>query len=211
MTPGRRLLLLGGGGHAAVVADAAIAAGWLLIGFLDDSLEASVPGLERLGGIDEGPGILERRGGGILVHAAHGEGHVRESWLAAYPPDAATTIAHPTACISRTAQIADGAFIGPHAILNARAWIGRGAIINSAAVIEHDVTIGDFTHVAPGSVMGGGAAVGAHSLVGIGSVVLPRVKIGRRVTLGGGAVAAKDIADGVTACGVPARVRSRRT
>jgi acetyltransferase EpsM len=47
--------------------------------------------------------------------------------------------------------------------------------------------------------------VGEGAFLGIGSVVIPGVKIGRWSTLGAGAVATRDLADGVVAVGVPAR------
>ena len=50
--------------------------------------------------------------------------------------------------------------------------------------------------------------MGEGALIGAGSAVLPGVRIGDRATLGAGAVADKDLPEGVTATGVPARVRA---
>ena len=66
------LLLLGGGGHAAVVADAALAAGWAVEGFFDDSPKAQLPGLARLGSIHELAGW--RRDNTHAIALYHDEG-----------------------------------------------------------------------------------------------------------------------------------------
>src|ERR1044071_9647303 len=54
-----RLLLVGGGGHALVVAEAALEAGYILAGFLDDDANAAIarahPGIPRLGGLTDTP------------------------------------------------------------------------------------------------------------------------------------------------------------
>ncbi|MEC9373358.1 MAG: hypothetical protein VYC34_05910, partial [Planctomycetota bacterium] len=48
----RSVVLVGGGGHAMVVAEAAIAAGRPLAGFIDDNAEADLAGLaRRIGGM----------------------------------------------------------------------------------------------------------------------------------------------------------------
>jgi acetyltransferase EpsM len=50
--------------------------------------------------------------------------------------------------------------------------------------------------------------VGEGAFLGIGSVVGPGLEIGRWATLGAGAVAIRDVAEGVVAVGVPARALS---
>jgi acetyltransferase EpsM len=55
--------------------------------------------------------------------------------------------------------------------------------------------------------LAGSVHVGEGAFLGIGSVVSPGVRIGRWTTLGAGAVAIRDLADGTVAVGVPARAR----
>ena len=43
------------------------------------------------------------------------------------------------------------------------------------------------------------------SWIGVGSCVKQKIKIGKSVTIGAGAAVVKDIQDGVTAVGVPAK------
>lgn len=209
---GRSLILLGGGGHAAVVAESARTAGWSVAGYLDDddhSPEAAAIDLARLGSIQDLAEALamlpQTRDRPAVAHAAVGDPALRRRWTAEIGHAAARPIIHVTAVISPSATLDDAVFVGPGAIINARAVINRGAIVNSGAIVEHDCVLGAFCHLAPGAALGGGAALGEETLVGINALVLPGVRIGARSTLGAGAVAVTDLADGTTATGNPAR------
>ena len=227
MSQSTHLILMGGGGHASVVADAAIAAGWILGGVLDDSPEPEIQGMTvehrnastpkarkfddpspvRLGSIRELKQILASASAGVerKVHAAVGDNSLRAQWLNMVEEQRRATILHPSAVISPSAEIEAGVFVGPLAVINARARIGAGAIVNSAAVIEHDCVIGEFAHIAPRAVLCGRVTVGPRTLLGAGSIMRPGVTIGGGATIAAGAVVVADVPDGVTATGVPAR------
>jgi serine acetyltransferase len=83
-------------------------------------------------------------------------------------------------------------------------------ILNSGAIVEHDSRIGLGTHIAPGATLAGGVRVGQRVLMGAGCTVCPYVGVGDDVVVGAGSVVVEDVPDGVTVCGVPARVTSRR-
>jgi sugar O-acyltransferase (sialic acid O-acetyltransferase NeuD family) len=207
----RPLLLLGGGGHAAVVADAAGTAGWTIAGFLDDEATAALSvgpaPAPRLGSIDD----LHRWCAGApvapAIHAATGDAARRRRWLELASDLPAPAIIHARAIVAESATIGAGAFIGPGAIVNARARVERGAIVNSGAIVEHDGRVGAYSHVAPGAVLAGRVTLGEACFVGAGSVVIPGVALGDGAVLGAGAVAIADLGAGLTAVGVPARVR----
>lgn len=201
----RELILIGAGGHAVVVADAATLSEWNILGFYDDNASATLPGIKRLGAIEQALKEHEK----VFFHATVGDGILRERWLDDVSLEFQATIIHPSSIVSETAQISEGVFVGPRAIVNPRARIGRGVIINSGAIIEHDCVIGDFSHIAPRSVLGGNVIIGEHSLIGIGATVLPGIVVGKHITAGGGAVVIEDLPDNITATGVPAKVTSR--
>ena len=110
---------------------------------------------------------------------------------------------HPTAVISKYAQIDLGSVIAANAVINAFSVVGRGCIINTSAIIEHDCKIGDFTHICPGTSLAGGVNVGQASWVGLGSKVKQLIHIGDNTLIGAGSLAVKDIPSGVIAYGSP--------
>lgn len=199
-----RLVILGAGGHGAVVAEGAQLAGWILEGFYDDDAAAVLfGGVRRLGAIGDfaargdemreaivGVGLLEARRRVIEKIGA------RARWA---------NVIHPRAIVSERAEIGDGAFVGPGAIVNPRTRMGMHAIINSGAIVEHDCVIGVNAHVAPGAVLCGGVRVGDGTLIGAGARVTPGVKIGAGCVVGAGSVVVRDVGDGATVMGNPAR------
>jgi UDP-perosamine 4-acetyltransferase len=56
--------------------------------------------------------------------------------------------------------------------------------------------------------IGGDVTIGDRTFVGLGARVLPGVTLGSDVIVGAGAVVVRDVPDGVTVMGVPARQRS---
>ncbi|MCC6661816.1 MAG: NeuD/PglB/VioB family sugar acetyltransferase [Phycisphaerales bacterium] len=200
------LVLIGGGGHALVVADAALAAGHTIAGFLDDDPRAPLatghPSASRLGGLADVAAIAGRRW--IM---ALGAIPLRDRALGRLPRDGATSVVHPSAVVAASAPLGAGTFVAPGAVVHTRARVEPHAIINTGAIVEHECRIGHNAHVAPGAVLGGRSRVGAGTLVGLGARVLPNLSIGVGCTVGAGAVVVRDVPDGVTVAGVPARGR----
>jgi sugar O-acyltransferase (sialic acid O-acetyltransferase NeuD family) len=115
------------------------------------------------------------------------------------------TAIHPRAYVHPSAQIAEGSVIFAGAVIQPDVIVGSHAIVNTGATVDHDCVLGDYVHLAPGTHLAGGAQVGRGSFLGIGAVVLPYRRVGDWATIGAGGVVVKDIADHVTAVGVPAR------
>lgn len=114
------------------------------------------------------------------------------------------TLIHPTAQVSGAFH-KEGVFVGVRAVINPGAKIGAHTIINTGAIVEHDVEIGDFTNVNPGAVIGGGAKIGSRTVLGLGCRIRDHVTVGSGVTVGMGAVVVKDVPDGATVMGCPAK------
>jgi sugar O-acyltransferase (sialic acid O-acetyltransferase NeuD family) len=83
--------------------------------------------------------------------------------------------------------------------------IGKGVLINLNCTIGHDVTIGDFSELSPGVHVSGNVNMGENCFIGTGAVLLPGIQIGSNVTVGAGAVVTKNVKDGETVKGIPAR------
>jgi sugar O-acyltransferase (sialic acid O-acetyltransferase NeuD family) len=204
---GRPLFVLGAGGHGKVVADVGRSAGHVLRAFVDDAPD-------RQGGriwdlpVLSWEALLEKAGApGALVALGIGDSVARErafSRLVAAGLEVATLV-HAAAVVAPTATLGEGAVLMAGALVNPDAVIGRGAIVNTGAVVEHDCRVGAFAHLSPNAALGGKVTVGDRTHLGLGAVALPGVRIGSDVRVGAGAVVHRDVADGVTVVGVPAR------
>lgn len=112
----------------------------------------------------------------------------------------------PNAVISPSATLGKGIAIMAGVVINASAHICDGVIINTNATVDHDCFVGNGTHICPGSALAGNVKIGNESFLGTGACVIPGVRIGNRSIIGAGSVVIRDIPDGVTAMGTPARI-----
>jgi sugar O-acyltransferase (sialic acid O-acetyltransferase NeuD family) len=202
-----KIAIVGAGGHGQVVADIIrTSCGELsLAGFIDDrpelagKLVAGVPVLGRL------PDVPRVAADAFVI--AIGDNAARAQIAAELRASGRplAMVHHPHASIAADASIGEGTMISAGAIVVTAAHIGRGAILNTGCTIDHHCRIGDFVHVAPGVHIGGEVSIGDLTLVGIGAVVAPRCRIGAGCTVGAGAVVIRDVANGATVVGVPAR------
>ncbi len=208
------IIVVGAGGHAVVVADALLAAGRKVLGFVDvdpgrrDTRPFGLPVL--------GDDLALQAHDPTQVSLANGIGGVGR------PADAGlrarvqtrlegdgwsfTTVIHPSAVVSTHASIGPGSQLLAGSVVQPGAAIGRGAIINTRAVVEHDARVGEFAHVAPGAVLCGNVVIGAGTHVGAGATVRQGVVLGDGVVVGVGAAVVEDFERGVLV-GVPAQNR----
>ncbi len=118
-------------------------------------------------------------------------------------------IIHPQAVVSPSAHIGEGTVVFAGAVINAETRIGENVIINTGAIVEHDCVIGDHAHIATGARLSGAVTVGDGAHIGAGATVRQGIKIGENAVVGMGAVVVKDVTDGVTVIGVPAKPLSK--
>lgn len=203
-----QIVVIGAGGHGKVVAEVAAAAGYEVLGFFDDFAETSpLKGYPLLGRTAELP---EKAGLGVWAVIAVGDNRRRCELAAEISRFVRfATVIHPSAVVSRSAQIGEGTVVMPHVTVNACAAIGSHVILNTSCVIEHDCVVGDFAHISPGAVLCGGVHIGTGSHIGAGAVVIPGCRVGSWSVVGAGSAVVSDIPDEVVSSGVPARVSRR--
>jgi sugar O-acyltransferase (sialic acid O-acetyltransferase NeuD family) len=114
-------------------------------------------------------------------------------------------IIDPTVVIAPKVEVGDGSYVGAMSILSPAGRIGRHVIINHSCSIGHDTILGDFSQVCPGGRVSGGVALGTGAFLGSNSVVAPGVRVGAWARVGAASFAMRDVDDGSTVVGNPAR------
>ncbi|HQY94096.1 hypothetical protein [Caldilinea sp.] len=107
--------------------------------------------------------------------------------------------------MARDVVVGPGCYIGATAVVSIATEIGANVLLNSAGCLSHHNGIGDHVHIGPGVSTAGHVHVGAKTQIGIGGAILPGRTIGARAAFVAGAVVTRDVPDGVTIVGSPAR------
>lgn len=95
--------------------------------------------------------------------------------------------------------------IAPGCTLTTNITIGSHVLINIGCNISHDITINDFVTISPGVNIAGKCNIGEGTFIGIGASIIDGIDIGENCVVAAGAVVVKDVPDGLTVVGVPAR------
>ncbi len=151
-------------------------------------------------------------------------------WLARYnaaldktPPERHALL------LERLGSVGEGAVIRPpfHCDYGFNIRLGAGVFLNFNCVILDvvEVNIGDRTQVAPGVQIlaadhprdpaqrasglefGRPVRIGRNVWIGAGAIILPGISIGDHAVIGAGSVVTRDVPDGATAFGNPARLQ----
>jgi UDP-perosamine 4-acetyltransferase len=203
-------VLIGAGGHACALLDIInLTRSATVCGMLDTANEgAERYGLKILGNDDLLPRLFETG----VTHFVLAIGSAGCSPLRKLLFDKARqagltplTLKHPSAIISPSASIAQGAQLMAGCIIGPEASVGINTLINSGAIVEHHAKVSDHTHIASGACLTGNVTVGEETFIGAKSVIRQGLSIGSCCTVGMGSVVTKSLPDHSTAYGVPAR------
>ena len=203
------LIIVGSGGHALSVADAALSAGWTVVGFF--SPEGTGPA-SILGPVLSSLDSLELSNTAFALGI--GTNHVRETVARDISRRFAHTeivsVVHATAWVAPHATVHPGAVILAHTSVGPGSTVGRGALLNTGASLDHESSLSDYASLGPGALTGGNVSVGERTMIGIQAGILQGVTVGSDCVVGAHSLVNSDLDSNIVAWGTPATtVRTR--
>ncbi len=201
----KTLALIGASGHGKVVADLAENLGYSVHFYDDNYPKTDTVGVWSVKGTLAD--LLEAENRPEFAFVAIGNNHIREVIIQKLEKVGFSipALIHPTAVISKYAEIGPATAILAGVVVNPFVTIGKGCIINTRAIIEHDNSIEDFVHISPGACLAGNVSVNKYSWVGIGSSVKQGLTIGQNSIVGAGSSVVNNIQDNLIVAGTPAK------
>ncbi|MEO5945097.1 MAG: acetyltransferase [Ferruginibacter sp.] len=202
------MILIGYSGHAFVVYGILKNAGKPVTGYCDAEEKLYNPfQLPYFGRESDAAALQQIKNAGYFI--AIGNNVIRKKLynsLAETSRQLPQNAIHPSAIISHFASVSGhGIMISANAVINPLAKIGNGVICNTGCIIEHECAVGDFAHIGPSAVLCGNVTIGSQAFVGAGAIIRQGITIGENAMIGAGAVVVKDVPNGVTVMGCPAK------
>jgi acetyltransferase EpsM len=209
-----RFLIVGAGGHGRVVADLVRALGHVVVGYSEVDrgrvgAVADVTGATVV--VDQSTLLACIRGqqpwplGIDALALGVGDNAARARLLDQIGDVMLPALVHPGSWVSGGARLGPGTVVLAGAVINTGATLEGAAIVNSGAVVEHDCVLKKAVHISPNATLCGGVSVGARSWVAAAAVIVPGRLVGGDCVVGAGAVVIRDVPDGSTVVGNPAR------
>jgi sugar O-acyltransferase (sialic acid O-acetyltransferase NeuD family) len=201
------LVIVGAGGFARESAAAATAAGWRVLGFVDDdpALHGTTrSGLPILGEVS----TVTRMPAGVVVCVGNPRNYTARQRIVqrlGLPVERYATIVHPAAVVGSGCVVGPGSVLLAGTVLTADVTVGSHVAVMPQAVLTHDDRVGDYATVASGVRLGGGAVLEEGAYVGAGALVREGVTVGAWSLIGMGSVVLADVPPGEVWVGGPAR------
>jgi sugar O-acyltransferase (sialic acid O-acetyltransferase NeuD family) len=201
------VVIVGAGRQGRNVADVLEAQTKKIAGYLDDTKPKGVlvfdyPVLDGLSAIEDRAFVLD-----YAWIVAIGDNYVRDNLYRKLDGLGATFVnaIHPSAQISRGANLGRGLFIAACTVAHTGSIIGDWALVGGHAFFGVDARVSEAAFIGNGVILSAGASVGARSFLGSGAILSNDASVGADCVVGAGSLVMKELADGTTAYGIPAR------
>lgn len=204
--PARKLIILGAGRHGRVVRDVAHAAGYEVVGFLDDTRPAgsALGDVPVLGAIAR---LEDWLGESVRMHVALGDNRARLELARriARAGGRLASVIHPLCDIAPSARIGDGVFIGSFSRVRPDATLLCAALVEGHGGVGTDSVLGEGAFLGPGAMMTAGTSLGEGAFVGAGACIVDGAHVGDWSVVGAGATVIAAVPERVLVVGTPAR------
>lgn len=120
------------------------------------------------------------------------------------------TIISPSAEMSDSVTLGEGAIITAKSILTVDIEIGDFFFCNLACTVGHDCRFDDYVTLNPGSNISGNVTLGECVTIGTGASIIQGLSVGKNTFIGAGAAVVCDIEADCTAVGIPAKPMTKK-
>ena len=211
----KKLIIIGGYGNGTVVQSTvedinSINKEWNILGFLNDREEEPINGYPILGKIEKKVTDKYLEDNNVyffysLISVKLNYKYLSKLLDLKIPRERFATIIHPTAVISKYAQLGKGTCIQPFVSVGPNSKIGDHVQIYAQSLIGHGAVIENYSYVANNACIGADVHLKEGAYLGTNATTLEFVKLGKWSITGIGAVVLKDVPDYAKMVGNPAR------
>lgn len=208
-----KIAIFGASGFSREVADICFVSGYKNIIFIDKSDNMNKYGEFEI--VDESY-VEALSANGYKFIIGIGNNHIRKKIFCKFNTVKYTNIIHPSATfgLGQREYIEQnvGNIIAAGVRFTNGIKVGNFGIYNLNSTIGHDCIIKDFVNICPGVNISGNTTISNEAFIGTnactiqGQSITNRIMVGEKSTVAAGAVVIRDVPDGVTVMGVPARV-----
>ena len=175
-----------------------------LLGFVDDGKDGEIHGYKILGKVDS----LLNYDSPVNVFICIAKPAIRKkihTMLSVNSNLLFPALISKNTKISKFATIGKGSIICDNVVITTDTIIKDFCIIDNSCLIGHDDVICEYVTIYPGVIVAGNVEIQKEVEIGTGSRIIQGLRIGNNSILGAGAVVVRDIPNGCTAVGVPAK------
>lgn len=178
-----------------------------IVGFLDDDekkIGQEVNGCQCLGPVSYLYEIAEKHD--VCAVIAMQDGQVRKRIVEKLADfDHWETIIHPSVNFSPTSVIGKGCIICAGGNVSVNTTIQDQCVFNFSVTMGHDCVIEKYVSIMSGSCVSGHAVIQEGAYLSTNSTIVPGMRIGANAKVGAGSVVIRNVKDGTTVMGVPAK------
>lgn len=200
------ILIIGGKGNGTVIAATIEDLSEMkLVGFLNDEWAGEIDGYPILGAPEDWEKFPGCQFIFALLTVKVAKERISRFLSLGIPKDRMATVIHPTAVVSKNAEVGHGVVLMPLAHAGPGTKIGDNSQMYALSYLGHDSTLLSFVFVSNQASIGADIIIQTGVHIGSNSSIREHVIIGEYAVIGLGSVVLNDVAAGSIVVGNPAR------